>query len=80
MNSNVHIPNREDNQANILAFIDEFHAQVWKFYSNLYHIDPNAAFSEFHNTYCNLLIKFCRIKNKLKTLNFNLENLGYLMV
>ena len=55
---------KEDNQANILAFVNELNAQIWEFNSNLDHIDPNAALSEFHNTYCSLLNKFCPIKNK----------------
>ena len=64
VNNNFNIFNREDNQANILAFVNELNAQVWEIDSNLDHIDPSAAFSEFQNTYCDLLNKFCPIKNK----------------
>ena len=66
INKNCHISTgkREDNQANILAFVNELNVQVWEFNSKLDHIDPNAAFSEFHNTYCNLLNKFCLIKKQ----------------
>ena len=64
INNNLHISKREDNQANILAFVNELNAQVWEFNSNLDQIDPSTAFFEFHNTYYNLLNKFCPIKNE----------------
>ena len=57
INNIFHISKREDNQANILAFVNELNAQAWEYNSNLDHIYPNAAFSEFHNTYCAQLQK-----------------------